>query len=226
MSSNGNKRRLSRKSIVRDTQVIRDLLGAYLEKFIIQNQGNSFLYLSKPNIKLLSLFILSTIKLDESEKRKLYQVLLKTSNIDNDHLKIFFSILDGIVDLYPIIYDGRQLNMLDFISSNYINILCEYNGRENSPLILFNVRKILSDMFDNNSNIIDLFRGDTYLFENVFRSGNDKLKYVNKKKYHTDANVYNRNNRYSRSSSRNSSRNSSRRSYTRKSNSRYSNNNN
>ena len=207
MSGNNTKRRLSRKSsIVKDTQVIRDLLATYLKKFIIEDKSSFFLYLSKPNIKLLSLFILSTIKLDDSEKRMLYQVILKSGHMDdgNEQLKMFFKILNGVIDIYPIIYDRNQMTMLDFISVNYINILCEYNNSEESYEILFNVRKIVRDMFDRNCNVVNLFKNDTYLFENVFRSGNVILDYINKKQHHSNntSSSYPRNS-YARNSYRN-----------------------
>ena len=207
MSGNNTKRRLSRKSsIVKDTQVIRDLLATYLKKFIIEDKSSFFLYLSKPNIKLLSLFILSTIKLDDSEKRMLYQVILKSGHMDdgNEQLKMFFKILNGVIDIYPIIYDRNQMTMLDFISVNYINILCEYNNSEESYEILFNVRKIVRDMFDRNCNVVNLFKNDTYLFENVFRSGNDISDYINNKQHHSNntSSSYPRNS-YARNSYRN-----------------------
>jgi len=181
----------------------KELLKIYLDKFVIiqEQQKQYFLYLSKPNIKLISLFILSTMRLDESLKHILYQIIMKTSNIDNEQLKMFFEILSSIINIYPILYDYRNLSMLDFIYSNYINILCDYKGVESSPLILFNARKILGDMFDNNSNVIDLFRNDTRLFDNVFTSDDDMVKYVNNKLYPSVSNNrYRRSNRRSRRS--------------------------
>ena len=149
---------------------------------------------------------MSTIKLDDSEKRMLYQVILKSGHMDdgNEQLKMFFKILNGVIDIYPIIYDRNQMTMLDFISVNYINILCEYNNSEESYEILFNVRKIVRDMFDRNCNVVNLFKNDTYLFENVFRSGNVILDYINKKQHHSNntSSSYPRNS-YARNSYRN-----------------------
>ena len=198
----------------------KELLKIYLDKFVIiqEQQRQYFLYLSKPNIKLISLFILSTMRLDESLKHILYQIIMKTSNIDNEQLKMFFEILSSIIDIYPILYDYRNLSMLDFISSNYINILCDYKGVESSPLILFNARKILGDMFDSNCNIVNLFRNDTRLFDNVFTSGDDMVKYVNAKLYPSASNNTYRRSRISRTRR---SRSNRRRSSTRRRNNIY-----
>ena len=157
---------------------------------------------------------MSTIKLDDNEKRMLYQVILKSGHMDNnEQLKMFFKILDGIIDIYPIIYDPKQMTMIDFISQNYINILCEYNNSEESYEVLFNVRKIVRDMFDRNCDVVNLFKNDTYLFENVFRSGNDILNYINKKQHHPNntSSSYPRS-RHTRRSKRYSNRYSKRRS--------------
>ncbi len=83
----------------------KELLKIYLDKFVIiqEQQKQYFLYLSKPNIKLISLFILSTMRLDESLKHILYQIIMKTSNIDNEQLKMFFEILSSIINIYPIL---------------------------------------------------------------------------------------------------------------------------
>ena len=177
---------LSRKSRTHNIQKVKESLENYLAKYVIfYNNTNNF-YLSKPNIKILCLFILSTIKLNYDYKQKLYKIILKNNTLDTEQINIIFKFLSNIIGadkMYPIFYDQKIISISDFILINNITILCSYNGNEKSPDIYFNVTKILSDMFDNNCDIRELFRKDYKLFENVFMEGQDILKYVNKMQY-------------------------------------------
>jgi hypothetical protein len=211
---------LSRKSKVKDIQKVKESLENYLKKYVIfYNNTNNF-YLSKPNIKILCLFILSTIKLNDDYKQKLYQVILKNNNLDTEQIKIIYKLLSNVIGankMYPIIYDQKIVSISDFILINNITILCSYNGNEKSPDIYFNVTKILSDIFDNNCDIIEFFRKDYKLFENVFIEGQDILAYVNDMQYEPSNKSSNSSNsralKYSRNSSRSSGSSSSSRSF-------------
>jgi len=213
--------RLSRKSRTQDIQKVKESLENYLEKYVIfYNNTNNF-YLSKPNIKILCLFILSTIKLNDDYKQKLYQVILKNNDLDTEQIKIISKLLSNVIGeekMYPIIYDKKIVSISNFILINNITILCSYNGNEKSPDIYFNVTKILSDMFDNNLDVIELFRKDYKLFENVFIEGQAILNYVNKikLKYARNSSSNSSNSRalkYSRNSSSSSSSSRSSRSF-------------
>jgi hypothetical protein len=70
--------------------------------------------------------------------------------------------------------------MIDFIANNYVSILCNYN-RSNSEEILFNVRKIVSEVFNDNCNVISKFRNDYTVLENVFIPGQDIINRINEK---------------------------------------------
>jgi len=210
--------RLSSKSRTQDIQKVKESLEKYLKKYVIVYNNTYNFYLSKPNIKLLCLFILSTIKLNDDYKQKLYEVILKNNNLDAEQIKIIFKLLSNLISadkMYPIIYDPKIVNIEDFILINNITILCGYNGYKKSPDIYFNVMKILSDIFDYNCDVQELFRKDYKLFENVFIEGQNILNYVNKKQYDdynnngfTKSSRYRNSNRYTRSrSSRNSNSN-------------------
>jgi len=182
--SSRSSRGSSKKQLSVVGQTIRDILGRYLRNYVI-NPQNPNIKLSKANIKMLILFVFSTIKLDNNSKNNLYKILLKDRALDNDDLAIFHSIMNSIgIGMYPIVYDKSAQNMSNFVASNYVSILCEYNGMANSAEILFNVQKIVGDIFsnDNDSNIISAFRNDAYVLENVFVSGQKILDYINKQK--------------------------------------------
>jgi len=159
---------------------VGNILREYLEKYIHEKQ-NPYYVLTKANIKLLVLFVLSTIKLYDNRKGILYKILLNNGDLEND-LESFHKIMDGIgISMYPIVYNNNsRQNMSD--SSNYVFILCGYKGVEYSPEILFNVNKIVGDIFDDNCNVVSPFRNDNkpYVLENVFVSGQKILDYINK----------------------------------------------
>jgi hypothetical protein len=200
--------RLSRKSRTQDIQKVKESLEKYLEQYVIFYNNTNTFYLSKPNIKILCLFILSTIKLNDEYKKELYQVILKNNNLDSEQINIIFNLLGNIIGkekMYPIMYDKKIVSISDFILINNITILCSYNGNEKSPDIYFNVTKILSDIFDNNCDIIDFFRKDYKLFENVFIEGQGILNYMNKMQYESSNKSSNSSNSRALKYSRNSS---------------------
>lgn len=172
----------NRSSGVDNRQTIKNILDRYLRNYI-PNPQNPYFYLSKANIKLLALFILSTIKLDDNRKGILYKILLNNGDLEKNDLESFHKIMYGIgISMHPIVYDNRAVNMSNFVASNYISILCENNGMENITEILFNVKKIVGDIFDDNCNVVSPFRNDNkpYVLENVFIRGQKILDYINK----------------------------------------------
>jgi len=176
-SRSSSYRSSSKKRLIGVGNVLRE----YLEKYIPEKQ-NPYYVLTKANIKLLVLFVLSTIKLNNNNKKILYNILLNNGDLEND-LESFHKIMDGIgISMHPIVYDNSAVNMSNFVASNYISILCEYNGVKYSPEIIFNVKKIVGDIFDNNCNVVSPFRNnnDPYVLENVFVSGQKILNYINK----------------------------------------------
>jgi hypothetical protein len=194
-------------------------LTSYLNIYRINNNNTYNFYLSKPNIKLLCLFILSTIKLNNSNtntnatayKQHLYKILLDNTNIDISELqiKIMYRVLRNLIgsnNMLPILYDRKVINMKNFVASNYINILCGYNNNENNLDIYFNVKKIVNDIFDDNCNILEIFK-NKYILENVFTEGSDVINYVNNVQYPEHRNSRNsRNSSYSSYSSNSNSR--------------------
>ena len=65
-------KRLTRKPTIASTDLIRELLTDYLMNFMIINQNNqSNYYLNKANIKLICLFLLSAMELNDNEKKRI-----------------------------------------------------------------------------------------------------------------------------------------------------------
>jgi hypothetical protein len=197
--------RLSKKKYRVNIVTARDQLHKYLERFEIKEKadGKPIYKLTKPNIKLLCLYILAVLNLDKNDIDKIIN-LIDVDNYDEEKLRAFLEYLFNLLDGEKInirYHDEEPLNIHQFINTKSFAIkeLCflhSNNNTEKAYKIQTNLNLLISNLFtnDNNSRVNEIFKKreydmsgyDTYVFLNAFQDVDEINKTANSNSNYND----------------------------------------
>ena len=184
-SHSKTKTKLGSKAVSSGDYAISTLAN-YLMLFSVLMDKKIYLWLSKPNILLIIMYILSHIPLLDTEKTKLYGLLAVKDNFSDSELKTFFDIVNSKTRLYDINYDKNITNITAFARDNFANILCAYNKhsskKEEQDICFINLLIILTNIFDDNCNLKDEYKNNTKVLKNVFSKHKQVLQIIRKDK--------------------------------------------
>lgn len=166
-----------------NTDAISTLVN-YVNLFSVMMDKKIYLWLSKPNIILIIIYVLSHIPLLDKEKTKLYDLLAVKDNFSDSEVKTFFEIVNSKTRLYDIHYDKNITNITKFARDNYANMLCAYNKysskKTDQDICFINLLIILTNIFDDNCNLKDEYITNTKVLKNIFSKHKKVLKIISK----------------------------------------------
>jgi hypothetical protein len=156
----------------------------YINLFSVMMDKKIYLWLSKPNILLIIIYVLSHIPLLDKEKSKFYELLAVNDNFSNSEVKDFFEIVNNKIRLYDIHYDNTITNITTFAKDNYANMLCAYNKysnkKEEQYICFMNLLIILKNIFDDKCNLKDEYKTNTKVLKNIFSKHKQVLQIIYK----------------------------------------------
>ena len=194
------------------------ILVNYINLFSVLMDKKIYLWLSKPNIILIIIYVLSHIPLLDKEKSKLYELLAVNDNFSDSEVKVFFEIVNSKTRLYDIHYDKTITDITAFARDNYANMLCAYNKysskKEDQDICFMNLLIILTNIFDDKCNLKDEYKTNTKVLKNIFSKHKQVLQIIRKSRTSTSQTLRSSPSISSKSNSKRSTKSSSKKTYS------------